>query len=88
MNTDTWFFHSRPSGTSDVPASHDQRGRSVETGRASTPLIARAAACKGQLKRDGSGASHLFAAKREPGTEPGSAIVRGASRRRVVDPAQ
>ncbi len=34
----------RPSGPSDVPASPNQRGRSVVTGRASTTLIRRAAA--------------------------------------------
>ena len=38
------FFQSRPSGTSDVPASRNQRDCSVVTWRESTTLIARAAA--------------------------------------------
>ncbi len=42
---DAWFREHRPSGTSDVPAPPNQRGRSVVTGRASTTLIERAAAC-------------------------------------------
>ena len=39
------FSRHRPSGTSDVPASLNQRGRSVVAGRTSTTLIERAAAC-------------------------------------------
>ena len=39
------FSRHRPSGTSDAPASLNQRGRSVVAGRTSTTLIERAAAC-------------------------------------------
>ncbi len=38
------------------------------------------AACKSLLKRDGRGARHFFAAKREPGTEPGRHLCGGAAR--------